>query len=200
MVSFRGQKKLEPRPDRSPLEVLFKISDEHPTPFICGVHPPPPGWIHSICSLNYTRNNQRLRSVGNNDRRSERFCSSTVIWLLYLSFTWQTGVSTVKTRLIRLPGVDRPKRAWPNCVLCIPFIFSGSSNDCWLHTCDACVITTWRLGLRAPFVARNKIIVESRSQGNACLALKSFIRFGLDGGQQLIAPQNIELNINTQGS
>ena len=27
--------------------------------------------------------------------------------------------------------------------------------ECYLHTCDACVITTWRLGLRAPLVARN---------------------------------------------
>ena len=26
----------------------------------------------------------------------------------------------------------------------------SSLNKCWLHTCDACVITTWRLGLRAP--------------------------------------------------
>ena len=156
-------------------------------------------WIHSICSLNYTRNNQRLGSVDDNDRRSKRFCSNTVLFLLCLSFTWQTDALAVKTRLIRLRGVDRPKRAWPNCVLSIPFIFSGSSKDCWLHTCDACV-KTWRLGLRAPFVARNKIIVDSRSQGNACLALKSFIRLGLDGGQQLIAPQNIQLNINTQGS
>ena len=147
-------------------------------------------WIHSICSLNYARSNQRLGSVGDNVRRSKRFCSNTVLWLLCLSFTWQTDVLTVKTRLIRLRGVDRPKRAWPNCVLCIPFIFSGSSDDCWLPTCDACVITTWRLGLRAPFVARSKIIVDSRSQKNVCIALKSFIRLGLDGGQQLIAPQN----------
>ena len=29
-------------------------------------------------------------------------------------------------------------------------------NECWLHTCDACVITTCRLGLRAPLVARNE--------------------------------------------
>ena len=29
-------------------------------------------------------------------------------------------------------------------------------NECWLHTCDACVITTCRLGLRAPVVARNE--------------------------------------------
>ena len=33
MVSFRGQKKLGPRPDRSPLGVSFKISDEHSHPF-----------------------------------------------------------------------------------------------------------------------------------------------------------------------
>ena len=30
-----------------------------------------------------------------------------------------------------------------------------ASPQSWLHTCDACVITTWRLGLRAPLVARN---------------------------------------------
>ena len=31
-VSFKGQKTLGPRPDRSPLGVSFKISDEHPHP------------------------------------------------------------------------------------------------------------------------------------------------------------------------
>ena len=30
-----------------------------------------------------------------------------------------------------------------NCIVCIPFILSGSPNECWLCTCDACVITTW---------------------------------------------------------
>ena len=44
----------------------------------------------------------------------------------------------------------------PNSVMSIPFILSGSPNECWLHTCDACVITNWRLGLRAPLVVRNK--------------------------------------------
>ena len=33
------------------------------------------------------------------------------------------------------------------------FILSGSPNECWLHTCDACARTIWRLGLRAPLVA-----------------------------------------------
>ena len=36
----------------------------------------------------------------------------------------------------------------------IPFILSGSPNECLLLTCDACVITNWRLVLRAPLVAR----------------------------------------------
>ena len=53
----------------------------------------------------------------------------------------------------------RSKRAWSYCVLCIPFILSGSPNQCWLHTCDACLITTWRLGLRAPLVVRNKFVL-----------------------------------------
>ena len=44
MVSFRGQKKLGPRPDRSPLGLLFKTSDEHPHPFHMRSPPPtPPG-------------------------------------------------------------------------------------------------------------------------------------------------------------
>ena len=50
----------------------------------------------------------------------------------------------------------RSKRAWSNCVWWIPFIRSGSPNECWLHTCDACVTTTCRLALRAPLVARKK--------------------------------------------
>ena len=43
MVSFRGQQKLGPRPDRSPLGVYFKIFDEHPHPFDMQSPPPPPG-------------------------------------------------------------------------------------------------------------------------------------------------------------
>ena len=47
---------------------------------------------------------------------------------------------------------------WSNRILCIPFIpfiLSGSPNECWLHTCNACMISTRRLGLRAPLVAHN---------------------------------------------
>ena len=42
MVSFRGKKKLGPQPDRSPLGVSFKISDEHPHLFHMWSPPPPP--------------------------------------------------------------------------------------------------------------------------------------------------------------
>ena len=51
----------------------------------------------------------------------------------------------------------RSKHAWSKCVLCIPFILSGGPKECWLHTCDACVIKTWRLGLRAPLAVCNEI-------------------------------------------
>ena len=52
----------------------------------------------------------------------------------------------------------RSKRECANRILCIPFILSGGANECWLHTCDACVITTWRLGLRAPLVTLQEVI------------------------------------------
>ena len=56
--------------------------------------------------LTKTSNNQRLRSAGDNDRRSKRSSA-----LLCVSFTWQM----VKTRVIRL-------RVWSNYVLCIPCV------------------------------------------------------------------------------
>ena len=55
----------------------------------------------------------------------------------------------------------RSRPLWSNCVLCIPFILSGISNECWLHTCDVCVMITWRLGLRATRGACNECSVIS---------------------------------------
>ena len=46
----------------------------------------------------------------------------------------------------------RLQRESSNCVLCIPYILTGSPNRCWLHTCNACIITTWKLGLQVPLV------------------------------------------------
>ena len=54
---------------------------------------------HDFCWWNITSNKQRLRSAGNNDRRSKRFCSNAV---LCVGFTWQI----VKTHVIRLGGVE----------------------------------------------------------------------------------------------
>ena len=99
-----------------------------------------------------TSNNQRLRSAGDNDRRSKRFCAKAVLWVC---FTWHT----VKNTRDQITSIRRSKRARPNCVICISFILSGIPNECWLHKCDACVITPWRLGLRAPLV--NKIHISS---------------------------------------
>ena len=48
----------------------------------------------------------------------------------------------------------RSKRARSDCTLCSPFIRSGSPNECWLPTCRACIIATWRLALRPPLVVR----------------------------------------------
>ena len=37
----------------------------------------------------------------------------------------------------------RSKCVWSNCIQCIQLILSGSPHECWLHTCNACIITTW---------------------------------------------------------
>ena len=55
----------------------------------------------------------------------------------------------------------RTKHTWSNSVMCIPFILSGSPNECRLHTCDTCVITTRRIGLQAPLATCNNEILEA---------------------------------------
>ena len=55
--------------------------------------------------------------------------------------------------LCKFHVIEGQKRARLDCVLCILFIVSGSPNERWLHTCQACVIVTWRL--QASPVARN---------------------------------------------
>ena len=56
----------------------------------------------------------------------------------------------VKTHVIRLRGVEGWNTRNQIAFFCLPFILSGSPNECWIHTCDACIITTWRLGLQVP--------------------------------------------------
>ena len=38
---------------------------------------------------------------------------------------------------------------------CFPFTLSGSTKECWLHRCRACVTAILSLGLRTTLVARN---------------------------------------------
>ena len=98
-------------------------------------------------SIIITSNIQRLGSAGD-DRRSKRFYSNA---LLCVRFTWQM----VKTRVTRLRRVEGRNACDQVRFFAFLFILSGSPNECCLHTCDACVITTWRLGLRATRGARN---------------------------------------------
>ena len=63
MVSFRGQKKLGPRPDRSPLGVLFKTSDEHPHPFHMRSSPPPPPPGSRLLYCNRCRVGQSIEDI-----------------------------------------------------------------------------------------------------------------------------------------
>ena len=62
------------------------------------------------------------------------------------------------TRVIKLRAIEGPN-ARDQIVLCVFHSFlvksRWSPNECWLQTCDACVITTRRLGLRAPLVTQN---------------------------------------------
>ena len=53
------------------------------------------------------------------------------------------------------------------------FLVEVQTNACNIRTCDACLITTWRLGLRTPLVARNYIIIESITVNSCTMCLFS---------------------------
>ena len=62
----------------------------------------------------------------------------------------------VKTRVLRLRGV-KGRNASDQIAFCAYHLFLVEvQRNATFSTCDACVITTWRLGLQAPLVARNK--------------------------------------------
>ena len=75
--------------------------------------------------------------------------------VLCFMYTCKFHVKDRQNMLNQITSDRRSKRAWSKCILCIPYILSESPNECWLYTCDACVITTWRLRLQAPLVTRN---------------------------------------------
>ena len=68
----------------------------------------------------------------------------------------------VKTRVIRLRVLEGPNARDQIAFFAFhSFLVEVQTNaGCWPHTCDACVTTTWRLGLKAPLVARNNNYVN----------------------------------------
>ena len=123
-------------------------------------------------SIIITSNIQRLGSAGDDDRRSKRFYSNA---LLCVSFTWQT----VKTRVIKLRGVEGRNACDQVRFFAFLFIRSGSPNECWLHTRGACVTRTWRLELRAPLVARNNFIPFHGRLFNVTTSISHIINMGI---------------------
>ena len=75
--------------------------------------------------------------------------------VLCFMYTCKFHVTDGQNMLNQITSGRRSKSAWSKYILCIPYILSGSPNECWLHPCDTCVITTWRLQLRAPLATRN---------------------------------------------
>ena len=68
---------------------------------------------------------------------------------------------TVKCHMIgqiacdQITSGNKSKCTWPDCILLIPFILSGSPNKHYLHKCFPCIKATWRLGLWALLETRN---------------------------------------------
>ena len=99
-------------------------------------------WIPDIFrqndSIPKTSNNQRLKSTGDNDRR----------FLLQHCPLHKFHMTDGQNMHDQITSDQRSKCVRPKCVMCIPFILSGSPHEYWLHICDTCIIKTWRLGLR----------------------------------------------------
>ena len=91
-----------------------------------------------------TSNYQRLRNAAENDWRFIRSYSNDVH-----KFHVKDGLSP--GRVIKLRVLEGP-----NTRSMRPIHSKWKSKRSWLHMCRACVIATWRLGLRAPLVARNQ--------------------------------------------
>ena len=75
--------------------------------------------------------------------------------VLCFMYTCKFHMTDGQNILNQITSGRRSKCGWSKCILCIPYILSGSPNECWLHTCDTRVITTWRLQLRVTRGAPN---------------------------------------------
>ena len=85
MVSFRGQKKKGLRLDRSPLGVLLKINDEHPTPFMFG--DPPPGINPTV--QRKSRLVKNFADIFEKQRETEKVLEQKSVTKIPLKFSFQ---------------------------------------------------------------------------------------------------------------
>ena len=113
----------------------------------------------------------RLRSAGDNDQGSKRFCSMIPQRRALVKF----HVTDSQNTRDQITSDRRSRRAWSKYVLCI----NTYPNECWLHTYDACAIITWRLGLRAPLVARTKMVSRKPE-------LEAWGLYGVQGHPRLV--------------
>ena len=66
----------------------------------------------------------------------------------------------VKPRVIKLRVKEGPNARDQTAFSAYDSFFVEVQTNAGLHTCNACVITTWRLGLQAPLVARNYLLIQ----------------------------------------
>ena len=119
--TFRAQKKLEFQ------LVLFGQADKWFTFRLLRAFLP----CLSLRFCYQTSNSQRLKSAGDNDRRSKRFCSSAV---LCVRFTWQV----VRTRVIRLRVIEDPNaRAQSAFCAFRTFLVEVQTNAGYIHATHA---------------------------------------------------------------
>ena len=58
---------------------------------------------------------------------------------------WKFHVTDSQNKCDQTTSDRRSKCIWSNWAQCIQLILSGSPHECWLHSCNACIITTWWL-------------------------------------------------------
>ena len=104
-----------------------------------------------------------LREEGRNERDQMAFCAFNSFLVLSapqspLCIAGRAGEREGKRKRGDVPralSVFSILLGYPAGAAAEERVLSGSLNECWPHTYDACVKTTWRLGLGVPIVARN---------------------------------------------
>ena len=120
-----------------------------------------PQEIPSSLLVLLTSNNQSSGSAVLNE--GQNALAPTLV--ICARFTWLK----VKRRVIRSRVIEGRKERNQ-----IPFILSWSPNECWFHTCQACVVATWRLGSRSHMVNQEKNKAIDSHDGSVHAGKKQF--------------------------